>query len=64
MLAADYVVDLVWEAGIVFRDEAVFTTMTGAFGYLGAEPVANVTGHKKGFGELAPWPFSECAPTP
>jgi hypothetical protein len=64
MLTADYMVDLVWEASIVFRDEAVFATTTGALGYLGAKSVANVTGHKKGFGELSPWPFSGCAPTP
>jgi hypothetical protein len=64
MLAADDVVDLVWEASVVFRDEAVFATVAGALGYFRAESVANVTGHKIGFGELSPWPFSECAPTP
>jgi|GEM_PF-1955895 hypothetical protein len=64
MFAADYVVDLVWEASVVFRYETVFATAAGALGYLGAEFFANVTGHKKGFGELSPWPFSKCAPTP
>jgi hypothetical protein len=57
MLAANYVV----EAGILFGNEAVFATMTDALGYLSAESVANVTGHKKAFGELSPWPSSECA---
>jgi hypothetical protein len=30
MLAADYMVDLVWETGVVFTDQTVFTAMVRA----------------------------------
>jgi hypothetical protein len=38
-------------------DEAVFATMSSAAGYVRADPVADVTGHGRGSGELSPWPF-------
>jgi len=58
MLAADYVVYLVREAGVVLMDQAVFAAIIRAHGYFSPELPADITGHKKGFGEPAPLPFS------
>ena len=58
MLAADYMVDLVWEATVILVDQAVFAAVVRAHGYFSPEFLADITGHKKGFGEPAPLPFS------
>ena len=58
MLAADYMVDLVWEASIVLMDQAVFAAIVRAPGYFSPQLPTDITGHKKGFGEPAPLPFS------
>jgi hypothetical protein len=64
MLAADYMVDLVREAGVVFMDQTVFATVAGATGYFSPEFLADITGHKREFGGPWPLPFSGCAPIP
>ena len=58
MLAADYIVDLMREASVVLMDHAVFATIARALGYFSPELLADITGHKKGFGEPAALPFS------
>jgi hypothetical protein len=50
MLAADYRVDLMREAGVVLMDETIFATVAGASGYISPEFLADITGHKRGFG--------------
>ena len=58
MLAAEDVVDLVWETCGVFMDEAIFATPTRWPGHLGSLFVADIARHGKGFDGRAPWPFS------
>jgi hypothetical protein len=45
VLPAHYMIHLVREAGVIFTDKAVFTTMTGAPSYFTSEWSADVTGH-------------------
>ena len=45
MLAADYMVDLVRETGVVFTDQTVFATMGRAPGYFSPEILADISGH-------------------
>ena len=52
MLAAHNMIDLVRKTSIVFVDEAVFAAMSCAEGYAITDPVADVTGHGRGTGEL------------
>ena len=58
MLAADYMVDLMRETGVLLMDQAVFAAIVGAGGYFSPELPTDITGHTKGFGEPAPLPFS------
>ena len=45
MLAADYMVDLVRESGVVFSDQTVFAAVVRAPGYFSLEVLADITGH-------------------
>ena len=38
-------------------DQAVFTAVARATSHFGAERVAEVSGHERGFGAPSPWPF-------
>jgi hypothetical protein len=64
VLATDDVVDLMREAGILFMNEAIFATVTRALGYVAPEFLTDFTGHERGFGGPAPWPFLGCVLTP
>ena len=45
MLAADYMVDLVRETGVVFTDQTVFAAVVRAPGYFSPEILADITCH-------------------
>ena len=45
MLAANYMIDLVWETGVVFTDKTVFATVVRAPGYYSPEILADITRH-------------------
>ncbi len=54
---ANDVIDLVREASVFLVDQAVFTAVARATSHFGAERVAEVSGHERGFGAPSPWPF-------
>ena len=45
VLAADDMVDLMRETGVIFMDEAVFATVVCAVGDFGSQSLADFTGH-------------------
>ena len=64
MLAAEDVVNLVRETSVLFVDEAILAALARSPGHFGSQFVVDISGHKRGFGAPAPWPFSGCAPAP
>src|SRR5271165_2057565 len=64
MFAADDVVNLVGEPRVLFVDKTVFASVDRATSHFGAERIADVSGHARGFGAPSPWPFSGCVPAP
>jgi hypothetical protein len=64
MFPAHDVIDLMRKSGVLLLDEAVFVAVTRAPGYFGTKFAADITGHRKGFGEPAPLPSSGYVPVP
>ena len=64
MLTAEDVVDFVRKTCVILMDETVFAAVIRSQRNFGSELLTDVTGHGRAFVEPAPWPFSECAPTP
>ena len=64
MFPAHDVIDLMRKSGVLLMDEAVFVAVTRAPGYFGTKFAADITGHRKGFGEPAPLPSSGYVPVP